>query len=47
MFLVYLYSSILKDPLNNLISILILKKDTFNNDFCSPIYKFPLYSIYL
>ena len=37
----------LKNPLNNLISILILKKDTFDNNFYSPIYKFPLYSVYL
>jgi hypothetical protein len=46
-FLRYLYSLTLKNPLDNLINILIQKKDTSDSGFCSPIYKFPFYSIYL
>ena len=46
-FLGYLYSPILKNPLDNLVSILIQKKDTSNNNFRGSIYKFSLYSIYL
>ena len=47
MFLEYPYSPALKDPLDNLVGILIQKKDTSDSDFRGSVYAFPLYSICL